>query len=83
MNLVSIKNHRYAGKKRKVGDTYQVRNSSDATLMKALGWAVPEVTEKPSAPVKTVTAVKPSVDTTEEPVKPKRAYKRRDMTAEE
>lgn len=122
MNLVAIKTHRYAGKLRKVGDTYRVNGKSDAKLMTALGWAMreavetgnkfkdntpklefeviknpselyevslvgAELVEPPEIAYETIEIREPtpeeSLEELEPEVKPKRAYKRRDMTAEE
>lgn len=40
LSLVAIKAHRYAGKLRAPGDSYEARTTQDARLMKALKWAI-------------------------------------------
>lgn len=77
MQMTTLKAHRYGGKQNRPGDLIEVR-SSDVRLVRAMGWAKDAPTSDPDAPavparhdLATVTAAKP-----------KRAYRRRDMTAE-
>ena len=41
MQFVTTKQHRYRGKMRKIGDTYEIAGKSDARLVQALGWSIP------------------------------------------
>ena len=97
MLMISLQDHLYGGKRLKSGDKFEVRGQSDARLLKALGRAIdytppPEpVYEKPKIYTRAystaaVVADVPSfVDggSVDEVTKPKRAYRRRDMKADE
>lgn len=79
MQMTALKAHRYGNRQqlRRPGEVYEVR-PGDVRLVKAMGWAraTPAVAAEPVAPARhdlvTLTAEQ----------KPKRAYRRRDMTAE-
>lgn len=94
--VVTIKEHRY-GSWRKLGDKYDV-SGQDERLVKALGWvanAPPDLPEpEPEKPKRAyvrkdvaveVAPAEPAQDEPAEPeaeAKPRRAYRRRDLTAE-
>jgi len=71
VTMITTQRHRYGGRTREIGDTYEVVGETHAKLVTALRWAQ-RAQEEVSA---------------EEPVKPKRAYtrkyQRRDLVAEE
>jgi hypothetical protein len=68
IQMISTQPHLYAGKRWKIGDSFQATGRSDANLMIALGRAV----EAPKPPVP------PSLDPAPEPaVKTKRTYTRK------
>lgn len=114
MEFVTTKQHRYGGKMRKIGDTYEIAGKTVARLMQALGLSIPApvivtpvVAVKVQAPARMAPVVAPAPVVIESPVeqaaeaptepageiepapvaepdtdKPKRAYKRRDLSAE-
>lgn len=77
--MQALKAHRY-GTQRRAGDTYEVR-AADVRLVKALGWA----REATAAEAEAEAPAQPArydMATIKAEAKPKRAYRRRDMTAE-
>lgn len=77
MQMTTLKAHRYANKQRKPGEDYEVR-ASDVRLLRALGWVKPKAPEPepPAEPPRHDLGTLTAAD------RPKRAYRRRDMTAE-
>ena len=87
--MITTKKHRYAGKLLQAGDAFQARGKTQARLLKALGVARQAVPAPRGADGRIV--FPPKVEPAEfsyeaqvyvYPEKPKRQYKRRDMTAE-
>jgi hypothetical protein len=79
MQMTALKAHRYGNKQqmRRPGDVYEVR-PGDVRLVKAMGWA----RETPAVAVAPATPARHDLVTLTAEAKPKRAYRRRDMTAE-
>lgn len=77
MQMQALKAHRY-GTQRRAGDTYEVR-AADVRLVKALGWAREATAAEAEAPAQ---PARYDMATIKAEAKPKRAYRRRDMTAE-
>jgi hypothetical protein len=86
MKLKALKNIRYGGKSVKAGEPIEVKRR-DLRVLQAAGlagvWVDPPRPKPVPAVFKPIVAEVPDEVKSEEVVKPKRAYKRRDMTAEE
>jgi hypothetical protein len=98
MKMVSLKPHVYAGKRLSVGDEFEVSGRSDARLLTAIGRAIvapPPAPEPPAPPPVSRPLARVFVPKAEAPAvapvvaepdsdepKPKRTYRRRDLSAE-
>lgn len=94
MLITTIKPHVYAGRRRKPGDTYDVRGRSDLAIVKALGWGFepPPMAPAPVPAPAPATAARSQYQRTdlvaegttagEVTPKPKRTYRRADLVAE-
>ncbi len=76
MQMTTLKANRYGNRQNLPGDVIEVR-SDRVRLLRALGWAK----ETPKSPAEPDGPPQPEVSTVTA-AKPKRAYRRRDMTAE-
>lgn len=88
ITMITKKPHIYAGKRLALGNEFEVAGRDDARLLEALGRAErkPKIVA-PSAPIPTyyrpiITVPRTVEVAAESDGKPKRQYKRRDMTAE-
>ncbi len=81
VEIISKKTHPYAGKNRKTGDSY-IASKEHAKVLVGLGFAEYAPEKKP-APVAVKKPVYESASMTADADKPKREYKRRDLTVEE
>jgi hypothetical protein len=97
--LISLKQFRYAGKRLRRGDVFRARTGQDERLLVAIGSAEEHVTPAPVVPpaaaavveqarphfgyAAKVLASEPAGEVSERTGKPKRQYKRRDLTAED
>ena len=82
MNVITIKNHRYRGQFKKIGDEYNATERMFLRVAKALGW-VAEVPAIVTAQPQPVVAAVIDLPAEEKPKRTRRTYKRRDLTAEE
>lgn len=83
--ITTIKQHRYAGKLRKPGDTYDARGNQDARLIEAMGWGI-KAMQMPEPVVQVpVMTYRTRAMTAEQPAEPERAkrkYTRRNKAAD-
>jgi hypothetical protein len=80
--LIALKTHHYAGQQHKAGEAYEARTARDARLLKALGY-VAEENASANTPASPLPAPEPSPPgEVSDDYKPKRRYRRRDLTAE-
>lgn len=78
MQMTTLKAHRYANRQYKAGDEYEAK-ATDVRLIKALGWAkeTPPNPAPPADPPRLTLAALAADET-----KPRRTYRRRDLSAE-
>lgn len=80
MKVKTIRQHKYGGKWRASGDVYEILNRNHVLILEA-GKKIERIPEKISIPVpeKKTPVVEKKIEAAP---KPKRKYKRRDMTAQ-
>lgn len=89
IQMMTVREHVYAGRRLKPGDAFDATGKSDARLLEAIGRAVYSRSLPPAEPVKAEPVVEApaseSAQSEEVPgeyVRPKRQYRRRNLTAE-
>jgi len=85
MQMTALKAHRYGPRQYRPGDEYEAKQT-DVRLIKALGWAK-ETPPRPATPPAErprlrMAAIAASAPETAAAEKPKRSYRRRDLSAE-
>jgi hypothetical protein len=93
MNVITLKQHRYRGQLKKVGQEYDCVGRMFRKVARALGWVavVPPVSPIPEKPIVVQEVVNKIIagekilaaEEAKETTKPKRTYRRRNLTAEE
>jgi hypothetical protein len=92
MNVITLKQHRYKGKLKAIGQEYDCADRMFRKVARALGWVaiVPPVVPLFEQPLvvqevvnKIISGEKILAAEPKETVKPKRTYRRRNLTAEE
>jgi hypothetical protein len=93
MNVITLKQHRYKGQLKKIGQEYDCVGRMFRRVARALGWiaAVPSISPIPEKPIVVHQLVNKIIagekilatEEAKETAKPKRTYRRRNLTADE
>jgi hypothetical protein len=86
MNVITLKQHRYRGKLKTIGDEYDFIGRQERKIAFAMGWvaAIPPIVQVESEkPAHSYFAAAFKAEEPKETEKPKRQYRRRNLTAEE